>query len=136
MGALDNFIKRHIGFIPKSFEDLAWYFRVRPDLPPIMVAAKEYREISPGSQPAYNPEREQKIAKNYYYTRDTRRAYPQTVVYESQEVTKLLPASASEPMYNESKLPPMINKRYKWTEAMFHLRPDEVNPDLSIRGRK
>ncbi|KAJ3016161.1 hypothetical protein HKX48_004183 [Thoreauomyces humboldtii] len=116
-----------------------------------MAKADEYRAVTPGSQPTYNPQVTDKLSKNYYYTRDTRRAFPQTVVYSAQEITTMLPsgvevkslpagdASSAIPAdpkaaYTPSHLPPIINNKYHWTPAMPHLEPNEVNPQLSIRG--
>ncbi|KNC96651.1 uncharacterized protein SPPG_07864 [Spizellomyces punctatus DAOM BR117] len=155
MGFLEKFMARHFGGIPKSFRDLEWIIRVRPDLPPIMCKADEYRTTSPGSQPTYNPATEEKISKNYYFTRDTRRQYPQTVVYKAEEFQGLLPGgveakslpldtttphavkgtpASSEAAYTPQNLPPIINKKYHWKPSMPHLKPNEVNPQLCIRG--
>ncbi|KAJ3152235.1 hypothetical protein HDU89_001454 [Geranomyces variabilis] len=155
MGGFEHFMARHFGGIPKSFRDLEWIIRARPDLPPIMAKADEYRHVSPGSQPDYNPERSEKLSKNYYYTRDTRRAYPQTVVYKATEIAKMIPGgvevkalpkdasalnetpipASPNAAYTPAHLPPIINKKYQWTTSMPHLKPNEVNPQLCIRGR-
>ncbi|KAJ3042216.1 hypothetical protein HDV00_007926 [Rhizophlyctis rosea] len=157
MSWVEKFITRHFGGVPRKFEDLAWLIRVRPNVdPPIIVKADEYRTISPGSQPTYVPPVNDKIAKNYYYTRDTRRAYPQTVTYSSQEVMKALPqveikALPRDPLQpaqpallpspeqfglTTPTFPPIINRRYTYKPASPALKPDDyLNPDFSIIGR-
>ncbi|KAI8818683.1 uncharacterized protein EV422DRAFT_536491 [Fimicolochytrium jonesii] len=152
MGALDKFLTHHFGGIPKSFKDLEWIIRTRPDVPPIMVSADEYRSVTPGSQPTYQPYKNEKLSKNYYFTRDYRRAYPQTVVYTSAEISGLLPpgievksiAASSETgelssvsqnaAYTASKLPPLVDRKYRWKPAMPHLKPDAVNSEYPLRG--
>ncbi|KAJ3115574.1 kynurenine 3-monooxygenase, mitochondrial precursor [Phlyctochytrium bullatum] len=154
--ALKRFITKHFGGIPTSFKDLEWIIRSRPDMPPIIVAAKEYREVSPGSQPDAVLPPNPKISKHYYYTRDQRRSYPSTVTYTQSDITKLaitggtqakLPAGSASsetlPASTETTgsaptgfFPPVINNRYKWTPSMPHLKPSAVNPELCIRGMK
>ncbi|KAJ3053603.1 hypothetical protein HK097_003870 [Rhizophlyctis rosea] len=117
-----------------------------------MVAAGEYRTISPGSQPTYVPAKSDKISKNYYYTRDVRRAYPATVTYTSEEVIAALPGaeikSLPHPGFHasqhssvdvaqvDSNFPPIINRKYTYRHsAQNTMRPDEVIPEFSITGR-
>ncbi|KAI9090068.1 hypothetical protein DFS34DRAFT_638165 [Phlyctochytrium arcticum] len=155
MGALERLITKHFGGVPKSFRDLEWIIRARADVPPILVKADQYRVVSPGSQPDYHLVEEQKLSKNYYFTRDTRRAYPQTVVYTANDIQKLLPegveikqigakstnsvsatatSAESHAAFTPSHLPPIINKKYHWTKSSPHLDSDAGNPDFSIRG--
>ncbi|KAI8914757.1 hypothetical protein DFJ77DRAFT_463196 [Powellomyces hirtus] len=157
MGAFETFMTRHFGGVPKTLRDLEWIIRARPDLPPIMAKADEYRHVTPGSQPAYQPPVDEKLSKNYYYTRDTRRAYPQTVVYSASEITRMIPSgvevkslpkdltqpnataatpASSNSAYTPGHLPPIINRKYQWTPSMPHLKPNEVNPQLCIRGAR
>ncbi|KAJ3412145.1 hypothetical protein HDV05_001183 [Chytridiales sp. JEL 0842] len=67
----------------------------RPDLDVIIVKAEEFRSVAPGSQPEPNlPRGSEAISKNYYHNRDVRRAYPQTVTYTPEDISKFLPAGA------------------------------------------
>ncbi|KAJ3086394.1 hypothetical protein HK102_013195, partial [Quaeritorhiza haematococci] len=61
-----------------------------PTLPPIVRENWEYRTVAPGSQPTYVPPRNTDVANNYYFTRDARRSFPQTVVYTADECQKLI----------------------------------------------
>ena len=47
------------------------------------------------SQPEYHRPTYEKISKNRYYDRDTRRNYPETVVYSADDVTKFLEGTRS-----------------------------------------
>ncbi|KAJ3297737.1 hypothetical protein HK104_000148 [Borealophlyctis nickersoniae] len=113
-----------------------------------MVTAAEYRSVSPGSQPTYVAPRNDKIAGNYYYTRDARRNYPQTVVYKPDEVLRELSAGGQQLLASSTSattsaqssgsspfFPPIINNRYNWKPASPHLKADEMNPEFSIVGR-
>jgi len=51
-----------------------------------------YRHPSPASQALYSPPKTEasRIANNYYFQRDSRRAYPQTIVHTQQDLATLL----------------------------------------------
>ncbi|KAJ3106874.1 hypothetical protein HDU97_005361 [Phlyctochytrium planicorne] len=127
----------------------------RPDLPTTITEAKEYREVSPGSQPDAALPRAVPISKYYYFNRDARRAYPATTIYTQEDVKAFALASGSKPLLaagdsaqttaisttadgavsSEGEFfPPVINRRYKWTPSMPHLKADHNNPQLCIRG--
>ena len=80
--SLSNFLTRHLGGIPKKLSDLQWLLRINPKYPPTLTEAHTYRTVSPGSQPPYSPPANDKISKNYYFTRDARRNYPLPVELE------------------------------------------------------
>ncbi|KAJ3329422.1 kynurenine 3-monooxygenase, mitochondrial precursor [Blyttiomyces sp. JEL0837] len=98
-------------------------------------------------QPDYVRPDNEKLSKNHYYARDTRRNYPQTVVYTTEDLKMLVGSSQQRIAGGDSQVtggnatpsqtftPPIINNRYKWKDSMPHLVPDEMNPDLSIKGK-
>ncbi|KAI8619468.1 hypothetical protein BC830DRAFT_1252670 [Chytriomyces sp. MP71] len=172
---VEAFITKHFGGVPRSFKDLAWIIRVRPNDPPIVPSAEDYRIVSPGSQPNFARPKEDKINANYYYTRDVRRAYPATAVYTNEDIKKLVGASqarcASTPFrtrsgtrFNQPPSPDLLihhayrlasasaaatetgisaalppsppGQKYRYSSALHHLGPSEMNPELNLRGFK
>nr|KAJ3419735.1 hypothetical protein HK105_006566 [Polyrhizophydium stewartii] len=119
-----KWIERHLGGIPKSLADLKWIYRVPP-----------YKSPVP-----------KKVAANYYFNRDVRRAYPQTVVFTPSELASLpspaaLSIGSGESAAQAAKapgivpiVPPIINNRYKYTPTAPHLAPDASNPEFSMRA--
>ncbi|KAI8830413.1 hypothetical protein BJ741DRAFT_620034 [Chytriomyces cf. hyalinus JEL632] len=140
----ERFMTKHFGGVPRSFKDLEWIYRVRPSDPAIVPAAHEYRTVSPGSQPNFARPNVEKINKNYYYTRDVRRAYPATAVYSTEDIAKIVGASqarigSGSPESNVAvnALPPAApGIKHVYESALPHLGPSDLNPDLHIRGVK
>jgi hypothetical protein len=94
---LKDLVTRHVGGIPRSWEDLKWVYLVNPTIPPTVVPSTEVRPVAPHNQPLPPPAnqlpsgtkvmgRESGIA---YHLRDVRRAYPQTVVYGATELAHM-----------------------------------------------
>ncbi|KAI8609652.1 hypothetical protein BC830DRAFT_1173371 [Chytriomyces sp. MP71] len=156
---VEAFITKHFGGVPRSFKDLAWLIRVvriycfeafpvetRPNDPPIVPSAEEYRTVSPGSQPNFARPKEDKINANYYYTRDMRRAYPATAVYSNEDIKKLVgvsqarlasgSAAAAETGVSTTLPPSPPGQKYRYSSALHHLGPSEMNPELNLRGVK
>ncbi|KAJ3192645.1 hypothetical protein HK101_006197 [Irineochytrium annulatum] len=148
--AFRAFMTRHFGGVPTKIADLEWIYRTRPDIPPIVVSAKEFRDVAPGSQPDFQPPKNEAISKNYYFNRDARRSYPETAIYNTQDIHRVLVAGPTQARIaggeaeeggdvaqksEDAYYPPLINNRHQWKPSMPHLVPDEVNPHLSIRGR-
>ncbi|KAI8909792.1 hypothetical protein EDD86DRAFT_190610 [Gorgonomyces haynaldii] len=119
---LTKFIQKHFGGIPKSFKDLQWIIRVNPTQDVYLPVAEDYRTVSPGSQPPFQHPPREKLSKNHYYLRDSRRNYPQTYVLDQKLIGQ------------ESPLPPILNNRYKYTPSAPHLKADQSNPEFSIKG--
>ncbi|KAI9347422.1 hypothetical protein DFJ73DRAFT_836680 [Zopfochytrium polystomum] len=152
MSAIKKWITYHFGGIPTSFKDLAWLIRVNPTWPNHLPAASEFRNVAPGSQTPYVRPFNAKISKNQYFTRDTRRSYPETVVYTSTDISKMISSSSAQQIAaassssstaassaaTESKqtfVPPVINNSYKWKKSLDHIVADEMNPHIHITGR-
>ncbi|KAI9325397.1 hypothetical protein BDR26DRAFT_879555 [Obelidium mucronatum] len=146
---LEQFITKHFGGVPRSLKDLAWIYRVRPNDPAITPVASEYRTVSPGSQPDFKRPAERKIFDNRYYNRDTRRAYPATAVYTSEDIVKLIGSGAtrsiasgvSGEMQSSTPVTAGLPVRppgtiYRWEKSLPHLQPTDLNLDLAIRGVK
>ncbi|TPX32549.1 hypothetical protein SmJEL517_g04357 [Synchytrium microbalum] len=141
--------------IPKSTNDLRWIVQINPDLAPHVVRATEYRAVAPGSDKPFTPTLipgvNDKINNARYFLKDSRRAYPQTVVFSAVEIQKALssgtvlsitagatdaaPAAAPTSIITENKLPPIINNKYTWKNATPYLKPDSMNLEFSIQGR-
>jgi hypothetical protein len=121
MSKLVQFITKHFGGLP-SKDSWKWILRVNPESPNSFPTANEYRKTSPGNQPEYHLAKEEKLTKNYYFERDSRRNYPQTVVVTE---TKLL---------GQGSLPPIMQNRYKYTKTDTHdCTGSDTNPQFSIR---
>ncbi|KAL2917506.1 hypothetical protein HK105_202787 [Polyrhizophydium stewartii] len=141
-----KWIERHLGGIPKSLADLKWIYRVNPNSTGSAPQASEFRVVAPGSQPPYKSPVPKKVAANYYFNRDVRRAYPQTVVFTPSELASLpspaaLSIGSGESAAQAAKapgivpiVPPIINNRYKYTPTAPHLAPDASNPEFSMRA--
>ncbi|KAJ3101973.1 hypothetical protein HK100_004446 [Physocladia obscura] len=144
---IEAFLTKHFGGIPRSLKDLEWIYRIRPTDPPIVPPASEYRTISPGSQIPFKRPNESAIYNNRYFARDTRRAYPATVVYTSDDIVKLtgatqqrISSSATTPS-EESNITTFLPSRppglqYRWERSLPHLKPTDLNPDYYVRGFK
>ncbi|KAJ3024536.1 UNVERIFIED_CONTAM: hypothetical protein HDU68_008034 [Siphonaria sp. JEL0065] len=148
---LEQFITKHFGGVPRSFKDLEWIYRVRPSDPAITPVAEDFRTISPGSQPDFKRPAERKIFNNRYYERDSRRSYPATAVYTSEDIVKLVGAGATRSITSgataaatdsqvpaaASALPPRApGVVYRWEKSLPHLKPTDLNRELMIRGVK
>ncbi|KAI8923052.1 hypothetical protein BC831DRAFT_473016 [Entophlyctis helioformis] len=145
MSMVANFIKRHFGGLPRSVKELQWIYRVNPDSEGSAPQAKEYRVPAPGSQPeTYVGPKNPQISNIQYFKRDTRRAFPQTVVFSQSDLQKALPTpsvqsiAAGEGAVNagikSEFMPPIINNRYQYKPSAPHLKADASNPEFCIRG--
>ncbi|KAJ3271305.1 hypothetical protein HDV01_006901 [Terramyces sp. JEL0728] len=125
---LKRFITKHFGGIPTKISDLEWLIRVNPESTNSTPQAFEYRKVSPGNQPDYQAPKTEKLFKNRYYEKDTRRQYPQTVVFSPNDVKLIGTGDKFEP--------PVINNRYKYKASAPHLDPtgSAANPEFSIRA--
>lgn len=74
---------------PKTFQDLEWFYKLNPTITTHVPVNDTYRKIAPASQPAYEAPKNELIHHHAYYTRDTRRAFPQTLVYTQSELRQL-----------------------------------------------
>ncbi|TPX72496.1 hypothetical protein CcCBS67573_g05826 [Chytriomyces confervae] len=96
------------------------------------------------SQPAFARPNVDKINKNYYYTRDVRRAYPATAVYSTEDIAKIVGASQArigsgspDSTVSINALPPAApGIKHVYESSLPHLGPSDLNPDLHIRGVK
>lgn len=79
-------------WIPRTMQDLEWLYKLNPTTPTHLPTSEEYRVVAPASQKKYVAPKNELIHHHNYYTRDTRRAYPQTLVYTQPEITKLVAA--------------------------------------------
>jgi hypothetical protein len=79
-------------WIPRTLKDLDWFYKLNPTTPTHLPTSEEYRIVSPASQRKYIAPKNDQIHHHYYYTRDARRAFPQTLVYTQPEITKLVAA--------------------------------------------
>ncbi|KAI8850421.1 hypothetical protein BC829DRAFT_389382 [Chytridium lagenaria] len=153
--SLKRFITKHFG-IPTAVKDLEFLVRIRPDLAPTIVPVSLHAETAPcsnyvhlligHSQPDFIAPKNEAISKNYYFNRDTRRSYPlPQILLSSGSKPQLTAGDASAPSgvatTTESLpetqgefFPPVINQKYRWKNSMPHLKPDETNPQMCIRG--
>ncbi|KAJ3007490.1 UNVERIFIED_CONTAM: hypothetical protein HDU68_003480 [Siphonaria sp. JEL0065] len=107
--------------------------------------------INQPSQPDFKRPAERKIFNNRYYERDSRRSYPTTAVYTSEDIVKLVGAGATRSIASgatvtvadsqvpaaASALPPRApGVVYRWEKSLPHLKPTDLNPELMIRGVK
>jgi hypothetical protein len=122
---IKSFLEKHFGGIP-SLQSFKWLIRVNPTSPNSFPTAEEYRKVAPGSQPEYHMEKVEKLAKNQYYTRDTRRQFPQTMIVKQ---VLSLPGTAT---------PPVMKQRYQYSPSAPHLDAtgSAENPEFCIRAVK
>ncbi|KAJ3034127.1 hypothetical protein HDU99_010742, partial [Rhizoclosmatium hyalinum] len=83
------------------------------------------------SQPDFKRPAERKIHQNYYFNRDTRRNYPATAVYTSEDLVKLVGSGETQRIAGGSAnaetgvagvLPPRApGSVYKWQKSLPHL---------------
>jgi hypothetical protein len=125
-----SWITKHFGGIPSKVSDLEWIYRVNPRSPAYLPIADTYRTVSPGSGPQYTPLHNPTVSKFKYFTRDSRRAFPQTVELNNKSLGAYI-------IYNNSPNEQIsFNKKYIYTNSAPNLKPDENNPDFCIRGVK
>ncbi|KAJ3336638.1 oligosaccharyl transferase subunit ost3/OST6, partial [Gonapodya sp. JEL0774] len=111
-------------------KDLRWFTMINPDYWETysVPSPSEFRATAPGNQPAYakpllkdaRKSGQEKSTSYYYFPRDERRAYPQTVTYKHEDIAGVLgpvvgnllasPGAVSDftprTAYSEDKLPP------------------------------
>ena len=120
--AIKEFIVKHFGGLP-SKNAWKWWLRVNPESPNSFPLANEYRKTSPGSQPIADLNFDVKLSNNRYFERDTRRNFPQTVVYTRAELEKIDSVELTD-----------LNNRYKYTRTDTHdPTGSAANPHFSIR---
>ena len=120
--SIRNFIVKHFGGLP-SKDAWKWWLRVNPTSPNSFPLASEYRKVSPGSQPLPDLDFPEKLSNNRYYERDSRRQFPQHVVYTAAELSKI----------DFTTLPELKNRYvYQKTET-YDPNGSESNPHFSIR---
>ncbi|KAI8802960.1 hypothetical protein BJ742DRAFT_777801 [Cladochytrium replicatum] len=145
---------RWLSWIPKSIKDWKWLVIVNPDHPSSLPPASYVRSPNPGSQPAYVPWKNEAIHKNYYFNRDTRRNYPQTVVFTSSDISTHILPTASQPALPSPAteiapektgatavkaegewFPPIVDRSYKWKNVQEDIVADEMNPLYQIKAK-